>query len=402
MKRVIFHIDVNSAFLSWEAVYRMRHLGEETDLREQVAAVGGDLAMRHGIILAKSIPAKRYHIRTGESILEARQKCPDLLLVPSNYRLYEKCSRAFMEILRTYAPAVEPYSVDEAFMDMTGTEGLWGSPIAAADRIRNQIREELGFTVNVGISENKLLAKMAGDFQKPDRVHTLWKEEIPEKMWPLPVSDLFFVGRAVERTLALLGIRTIGELAAADPRLLKAHLKKHGERIWEFANGMDSSAVEPLLPPGKGYGNSVTLPFDVEDAQAAKRVLLSLSETVGGRLREAGGRAQVLSVGIRDFALRDASHQAALPAATNITTELYRCACRLFDQLWDGTPIRKLGIHTGHIRYDAAVRQQSLFDGTDYQKLERMDAAADRIRSRYGKCSLVRAALLEPPRAKKD
>lgn len=402
MKRVIFHIDVNSAFLSWEAVYRMRHLGEETDLREQVAAVGGDLAMRHGIILAKSIPAKRYHIRTGESILEARQKCPDLLLVPSNYRLYEKCSRAFMEILRTYAPAVEPYSVDEAFMDMTGTEGLWGSPIAAADRIRNQIREELGFTVNVGISENKLLAKMAGDFQKPDRVHTLWKEEIPEKMWPLPVSDLFFVGRAVERTLALLGIRTIGELAAADPRLLKAHLKKHGERIWEFANGMDSSAVEPLLPPGKGYGNSVTLPFDVEDAQAAKRVLLSLSETVGGRLREAGGRAQVLSVGIRDFALRDASHQAALPAATNITTELYRCACRLFDQLWDGTPIRKLGIHTGHIRYGAAVRQQSLFDGTDYQKLEHMDAAADRIRSRYGKCSLVRAALLEPPRAKKD
>lgn len=402
MKRVIFHIDVNSAFLSWEAVYRMRHLGEETDLREQVAAVGGDLAMRHGIILAKSIPAKRYHIRTGESILEARQKCPDLLLVPPNYRLYEKCSRAFMEILRTYAPAVEPYSVDEAFVDMTGTEGLWGSPGAAADRIRNQIREELGFTVNVGISENKLLAKMAGDFQKPDRVHTLWKEEIPEKMWPLPVSDLFFVGRSSERKLALLGIRTIGELAAADPRLLKAHLKKHGERIWEFANGMDSSAVEPLLPPGKGYGNSVTLPFDVEDAQAAKRVLLSLSETVGGRLREAGGRAQVLSVGIRDFALRDASHQAALPAATNITTELYRCASRLFDQLWDGTPIRKLGIHTGHIRYDAAVRQQSLFDGTDYQKLERMDAAADRIRSRYGKCSLVRAALLEPPRAKKD
>ena len=251
MKRVIFHIDVNSAFLSWEAVYRMRHLGEETDLREQVAAVGGDLAMRHGIILAKSIPAKRYHIRTGESILEARQKCPDLLLVPPNYRLYEKCSRAFMEILRTYSPAVEPYSVDEAFMDMTGTEGLWGSPIAAADRIRNQIREELGFTVNVGISENKLLAKMAGDFQKPDRVHTLWKEEIPEKMWPLPVSDLFFVGRAAERTLALLGIRTIGELAAADPRLLKAHLKKHGERIWEFANGMDSSAVGTAASSGK-------------------------------------------------------------------------------------------------------------------------------------------------------
>ncbi len=171
MKRVIFHIDVNSAFLSWEAVYRLHHLGGSVDLREQVAAVGGDMAMRHGIILAKSIPAKRYHIQTGESIVEAKQKCPDLIFVPPNYSLYEKCSGAFMEILRQYSPDVEQYSVDEAFADMTGTEGLWGDPVTAANRIRNQIREELGFTVNIGISDNKLLAKMASDFRKPDRVH---------------------------------------------------------------------------------------------------------------------------------------------------------------------------------------------------------------------------------------
>lgn len=200
MGNVIFHIDVNSAFLSWEAVYRLYHLGGSVDLREQVSAVGGDMAMRHGIILAKSIPAKRYKIQTGETILEAQRKCSNLMLVPPNYGLYEQCSAAFMNILRQYSPVVEQYSIDEAFVDMTGTEGLWGEPVTAANRIRNQIREELGFTVNVGVSENKLLAKMASDFQKPDRVHTLWHREIEKKMWPLPVSDLFFVGRATAKS----------------------------------------------------------------------------------------------------------------------------------------------------------------------------------------------------------
>ena len=163
---VIFHVDVNSAFLSWEAVYRMYHLGETTDLRKQVSAVGGDAALRYGIILAKSIPARRYRIMTGETILEAKQKCPDLILVPPNYGLYERCSKAFMDILRQYSPKVEQYSIDEAFMDMAGTEKLWGDPIESAERIRRQIRDELGFTVNIGISENKLLAKMASDFEK--------------------------------------------------------------------------------------------------------------------------------------------------------------------------------------------------------------------------------------------
>ena len=207
-RTVIFHIDVNSAFLSWEAVYRLHHLGGKEDLRNMVSAVGGDMAMRHGIILAKSIPAKKYQIKTGETILEARQKCPGLFLVPPNYGLYEKCSKAFMDILRQYSPAVEQYSIDEAFVDMTafmdilrqyspaveqysideafvdmtGTEGLWGDPLTAAVKMKDQIRDTLGFTVNVGISENKLLAKMASDFQKPDRVHTLWREELRDKM----------------------------------------------------------------------------------------------------------------------------------------------------------------------------------------------------------------------------
>ena len=394
MSRIIYHIDVNSAFLSWEAVYRLYHLGGQVDLREEVAAVGGDMAMRHGIILAKSIPAKQYHIQTGESIVEARQKCPHLKIVPPNYGLYEKCSQAFMEILREYTPDVEQYSIDEAFVDMTGTQGLWGEPLVAANRIRNQIRDELGFTVNVGISENKLLAKMASDFQKPDMVHTLWREEIPAKMWPLPVSDLFFVGRATAKKLLNLGIPTIGDLAGTDPCFLKQHLKKHGEVIWGFANGIDVSVVQPVPPDNKGYGNSTTIAFDVKDASTAKLVLLSLAETVGARLRAAGVKAEVVAVGIRTYDLQYFGHQMTLYNATDITIEIHRYACRLFDELWDGTPIRHLGIHTSRIKDGINIRQLDMFDKTNYEKLEKLDRTVDAVRRRYGKDSIKRAAFV--------
>lgn len=396
-RNVIFHIDVNSAFLSWEAVYRLHHLGGKEDLREKVSAVGGDMAMRHGIILAKSIPAKKFHIKTGETILEAKQKCPELILVPPNYGLYEKCSKAFMDILRRYSPDVEQYSIDEAFVDMTGTEGLWGDPVTAAYRMKDQIRDTLGFTVNIGISENKLLAKMASDFQKPDRVHTLWHKEIEDKMWPLPVSELFFVGRATAKKLFNLGIHTIGELAHADPHLLKVHLKKHGEVIWAFANGMDVSVVQSEASANKGYGNSTTIAFDVTDASTAKLVLLALAETVGTRLRAAKVRAEVIAVGIKSHDLSYASHQMTLKNATNITIEIHRCACQLFDQLWDGTAIRHLGIHTSRVKDGINMRQLDMFDTTDYEKLEKMDAAVDRIRGRYGIDSVKRAAFVGSP-----
>ena len=364
LEKVIFHIDVNSAFLSWEAVYRLHHLGWKGDLREQVSAVGGDMAMRHGIILAKSIPAKKYRIQTGESILEAKQKCPNLILVPPNYGLYERCSKAFMGILQEYSPTVEQYSIDEAFVDMTGTELLWGTPVEAAEKMRRQIKERLGFTVNIGISENKLL------------------------------SDLFFVGRATTKTLFKLGIRTIGDLAKSDPSYLKQHLKKHGEVVWGFANGIDVSVVQSAPPANKGYGNSTTIPFDVTDASTAKLVLLALAETVGSRLRGAGVRAEVIAVGIKNYDLSYASHQMTLQNATNITIEIHQCACQLFDQLWDGTPIRHLGIHTSRIKDQVNMRQLNLFDTNDYEKLEKMDETIDQIRKRYGNDSVIRAAFL--------
>lgn len=398
MKRVIFHIDVNSAFLSWEAVYRIHHLGAKQDLRTMVSAVGGDMAMRHGIILAKSIPSKKYNIKTGESIMEARQKCPNLYLVPPNYGLYERCSKAFVGILHEYTPEVEQYSIDECYMDMSGTNGIWGEPVDAANVIRNRIREELGFTVNVGISENKLLAKMASDLKKPDLVHTLWHHEIEQKMWPLAVSDLFFVGRATERKLHTLGIHTIGQLAKTDIEFLRYHLKKHGEVIWQFANGMDVSVVQSSPEKNKGYGNSTTIPFDVTESSVAKLVLLALAETVGTRLRAAGVKAEVIAVGIKNSDFEYASHQRTLLNATNITKEIHGYAAQLLDELWDGKPIRHLGIHTSRIRDGYDMRQINMFDiDIDYEKLECLDSTVDSIRRRYGIDSVKRACFVKSP-----
>ena len=389
-------MDVNSAFLSWEAVYRLTHLGGTLDLRTIPSAVGGDMAKRRGIILAKSLPAKKYGVRTGESIVEAKRKCPGLTLVSPHYGLYERASSALMEILREYSPRVEQFSIDEAFLDMTGTERLFGAPQRAAEALKNRIRDTLGFTVNIGVSSNKLLAKMASDFEKPDKVHELFPEEIPEKMWPMPVRDLFFVGQATEKKLEKLGILTIGQLANTDVKILRAHLKKHGEVIWEFANGQDVSLVETEPAENKGYGNSTTIAFDVTDRETAGLVLLSLAETVAARLRKHGKKAELVSVSIKNNELHTVSHQTVLTAPSDITDEIYGAACRLFDELWDGSPIRHLGIHTGRLK-EGQGRQLNIFDRTDYEKLEKLDAALDAIRNRHGKDAIIRASFLKSP-----
>lgn len=395
---LVFHVDVNSAFLSWEAAYRLHHLGGRLDIREIPSAVSGDMAARHGIILAKSMPAKRYGIQTGMSVMEARQRCPGLYMVPPNYGLYERCSKAFLKLLREYTPEVEQYSIDEAFMDMTGTIGMLGNdPVRVAEEVKDRIREELGFTVNIGVAPNKLLAKMAGELKKPDLVHTMFAEEIPAKLWPLPVSDLFFVGRATAKKLLNMGITTIGELAGTDPALLKSVLKKHGEVIWNFANGRDCSVVEFEPPPQKGYGNSTTIAFDVTDASTARLVLLALAETVGARLREHGVRAQVLAVGIKSHDFKYVSHQTVLNQATDITEELYAHACRLFDEVWDGRPIRHLGLHTSRISDGADIRQMEMFDVTDYERLRKLNRAVDGIRKTHGIDAVKRAVFLGSP-----
>lgn len=375
----------------------MAHRGETLDLREIPSAVGGDMTLRHGIILAKSLPAKKYGVQTGETLLEAQRKCPGLVLVPPHYNLYEQCSEAFMEILREYSDVVEQYSIDEAFVDMSASCHLFGTPVEAANEIRERIKNELGFTVNIGVSCNKLLAKMASDFKKPDRVHTLYPEEIESKMWPLSVSELFFVGRATTKKLFSVGIKTIGELAAADPIWLRSILKKQGEIIWGFAHGVDCSPVLSAPAPNKGYGNSTTIPFDVVDVDGGRKVLLALAETVGNRLREDKVQVEVIAVGIRYSDLSYVSHQRRLSASTNLTGELYRHACELFEELWNGAPVRHLGIHTCRVQDSDFSRQLTLFDTLDYEKLARMDLTVDRIRERFGIDSVQRAIFLNQP-----
>lgn len=280
---------------------------------------------------------------------------------------------------------------------MTGMEQLFGPPRQAAEAIRERIYRELGFTVNIGVSSNKLLAKMASDFKKPNLVHTLFPEEIEEKMWPLPVRELFFVGGATERSLKRLGIHTIGDLARTDPELLRSHLKKHGEVIWNFANGRDAGVVEAEEPDNKNYGNSTTIPFDVTDAGTARMVLLSLAETVGRRLRDSHVKAEGISVSIKDTSLKTVSHQSVFETPTNITAELHEAACRLFEELWDGSPIRLLGISTSRIRDEGCARQMNIFGGEDYEKLEKLDHAVDSIRTRFGNDAIMRASFLKKP-----
>ncbi|MBQ2895865.1 MAG: DNA polymerase IV, partial [Oscillospiraceae bacterium] len=307
MKPVIFHVDVNSAFLSWTAAERLRQ-GDPLDLRAVPSAIAGDIENRHGIILAKSTPARAFGVKTGEPIWQAIEKCPELMLARPDYALYVRQSRRFVALLREVAPIVEQYSIDEAWADMSGTQWSRGDPLEAAEALRLRVKRELGFTVNIGISTNKLLAKMAGDFQKPDKIHTLYPHELETKLWPLPVRELFSVGPATERKLAFFGIHTIGELANSDPDFLRARLHKHGELIWHYANGRGDCRVNPVAEANKGYGNSVTTARDVTDTLSAHRVLLSLCETVGARMRSDGQTGRVVMVHIRNGALEDSSH----------------------------------------------------------------------------------------------
>ena len=285
-ERLIFHIDVNSAFLSWESVYRLSTDPQALDLRTIPSAVGGDAKSRHGIVLAKSTLAKQYGVTTGEPLAQALRKCPQLTVVPSRFDYYIKCSHRMMELLETYTPDHEKFSIDEIFLDMTQTIHLFGQPLEVANRIRERIRDELGFTVNIGVAPNKLLAKMASDFEKPDKCHTLFAHEIPSKLWPLPIRELFFVGGAAQRKMENLGIHTIGQLASCDLAVLKAHLgEKYAVTIRGYANGVDVDPVAEKDPINKCYGNSVTLSRDVSDYETACQVILSLCETVGARLR---------------------------------------------------------------------------------------------------------------------
>lgn len=393
MSKLIFHIDVNSAYLSWEAAYRLQH-GQEMDLRLIPSVVGGDESSRHGIVLAKSIPAKQYGIKTGETLYDARRKCPGLVIVPPNYWLYMQCSLAMHEILNEYTPIIQRFSVDESFLDFSNMENLYPDYIELAESIKERIKNELGFTVNIGISNNKLLAKMASDFKKPDKIHTLFPHEKKEKMWPLPVEDLFMVGRATVKKLHKLNINTIGDLANYDVNILKNILKSHGEVIWNYANGIDKSEVRKSnYIKMKGIGNSTTIPFDVEDRETAHKILLSLCETVTMRLRNSENCCRVVSVSIRGSDFITYSREKKLSTPTDSTRRIYEVARFLFNSAWKGNPIRHLGVRiTDFCNND--FYQFSMLDSFDYDKDRKLNKAIDKIRFKYGNDAIIRSCFL--------
>lgn len=408
MSDIIFHIDVNSAFLSWSATHMLEN-GYDTDIREIPSIIGGDEESRHGIVLAKSVPAKTYGIVTGEPIVNAKRKCPNLAVYPSNHSLYKEKSKAMIDYLKTLTSDIEQVSIDECFLLFSPIAGNYTSPIAAANEIKDTIYEKFGFTVNVGISDKKVLAKMASDFKKPNLVHTLYQSEIREKMWPLPVSDLFGCGKSSVQILKTLEIHTIGDLAQTDPEILKAHLKSHGLGLWEYANGIDNSTVEPVQAAAKGVGNSHTLSKDATTKEEAYSVLLSLADSVAARLRKAGVYAAMVSVEIKDFSFRTMSHQCILPGPTNTSRTIYETACELFDELWDNSPIRLLGIRTSKLTDVLEPTQMTLFDFMNTKdtsasqmsplkqtkKQENLEIALDKIRAKYGKNAIVRGSNLE-------
>jgi DNA polymerase IV len=393
MGRLIFHIDVNSAYLSWEAVYRLQH-GEAVDLREIPSAVGGDEASRHGIVLAKSIPSKKFNIQTGETLFNARLKCPELVIVPPRYSIYMQCSSAMHRILQEYTPAIQRFSVDESFLDFSNMEHLYPDYMELANRIRERIKNELGFTVNIGVSNNKLLAKVASDLKKPDKVHTLFPHEIKEKMWPLAVGDLFMVGRATAAKLYRLNIMTIGDLANYDVNILKEKMKSHGQLIWNYANGIEDSEVRKSNYIGmKGVGNSTTISFDVTDKETAYKVLLSLCETIGMRLRDSHNNCRVISVSIRGSDLISYSHQKKLDVPTDSTRKIAEVAWSLFDKAWKGNPIRHLGIHVTELGSNDFY-QSYLLDDFNYAKDRAINETIDKIRLKYGSKSVMRSCFL--------
>lgn len=391
-----FHIDVNSAFLSWTAVELLK-AGAAEDIRKVPSIIGGDMTKRHGVVLAKSTPAKVYGIKTGEPVTDAYKKCPHLKNYPPDHRKYKEYSDRLMKLLSEYSPEIVQYSIDECFLRyVPGTDceaqALRAQAVADAFKIKDRICRELLFTVNIGISENKLLAKMASDFEKPDKVHTLFPEEIQKKMWPLPVSELFMVGRATAEKLRLLGIKTIGDLAKTDVGILTAHLKSHGKTIWEFANGIEGTPIDGRAhTENKGIGNMTTLSQDLSDKTEIFEVLRELAEKVAGRLRASGQQAGLVCVEIKYSDFTKATHQMQLLSPTNVSDTIYRAACRLFEEVWKGYPVRLLGIRTSKLS-KTGQQQLNLFDMEKSEKMQKLDKALDEIRGRYGASAIVRGS----------
>ena len=389
MERLIFHIDVNNAFLSWTAIDMLKK-GSKIDIRLIPAIIGGDESKRHGVVLAKSNVAKQFGIKTGEPIYFARQKCPQIKIFESNHKMYEEYSNELYNLFKEYTDKVERFSIDECFLDMTNSIMKNDTYLSKAEEISKRIKNELGFTVNIGIAHNKVLAKMASDFEKPDKIHTLFEEEIESKLWPLNVGDLFMVGKKTKEKLNRIGINTVGSLAKADKNIIIKNFGKFGKLIWEYANGIDNEEINYKEEKPKGIGNSITLPRDLSDREEIDKILLNLTEQVTYRLRKEKLKASTVNVQLKTKDFKVLSHQKKMDFPTSSTKIIFKEVKKLTDELYKGFEVRLLGVRVDNLILDEEM-QLSLFENNNDKKQEKLDDALDKLKEKYGYNSIKRA-----------
>ena len=394
MKRLIMHIDVNNAFLSWTAIYLLER-GYKEDIRNTYAIIGGDEKRRAGIVLAKSTPAKKKGIKTAETIYEAKRKCSNLKIFPPNYDFYKQKSKELFSLLSNYTPDIEIASIDECYLDYTKVQKLYGDPIKFAEKIQKEINNKLGFTVNIGIAENKLCAKMASDFSKPNKIHTLYQYEIKEKMFPLPIEDLFGVGKQTAEKLKFLGIKTIEDLALQQEYNLKKIFKNQAKHLIEIANGKDEDEVDSTRQSPKGISNEITLSEDVTNKKDLCKKLSILSEMVSKRIRKENKYAKVVCVILKDNHFRRYSHQKKLKNPINTYEDIYKYSKQILEEFYQNEPIRLIGIRLDDLTEIKNI-QTSLFEKTsDLDKGEKLEQIMDKINNKYGKEVLKRASHIE-------
>lgn len=392
MEKIIMHIDVNNAFLSWSAI-DLLNKGYKYDIRNSYAVIGGDEKMRSGIVLAKSTPAKKLGIVTAETLYSARKKCKVLKVYPPNFKFYNEMSNKFFSLLRKYTPDIEIASIDECYLDYGKVKSLYGDEVAFAYKIKDEIKNSLGFTVNIGIANNKLCAKMASDFSKPDKVHTLYENEVKEKMYPLDVGDLFGIGKRTVPKLNSLGIYKISDLALSDPVMLEKYFKNQAYVMIKSANGIDDSIVDSNEYHPLCIGNEITLPHNISSKREAYDKLLILSEYVSKRLRKEEKYASVVCVTIKDEFLKRRSHQKKLLNETNIEKEIYKTACMIFDEFWNGENIRLIGIRLDGLTLSKKY-QGSIFENVEKREHdEKIDKLIDNINFKFGKNTIKKAGI---------
>lgn len=391
MDNIFMHIDVNNAFLSWTAVDLLKQ-GYNIDIRNIEAIIGGDESARHGIVLAKSIPAKNEGVKTAETIRDAKRKCNDLHIYPPNYKLYSSMSHRFFELIKSYTPDIEKLSIDECFIDYTKVKNLYGDPIKFAYKLKNEIKNKLGFTVNIGIANNKLCAKMASDFTKPDRVHTLFKNEIKEKMYPLPIESLYGCGKSSSKKLRELNINTIGDLALTDPNYLYRYFKNQAYKLVDSAKGIDDSVIVTKRPDVECISRSTTLSYNLTSIEQINKCMYPLVEDVCQQLRKKNKYTSLVSVMLKDKKFKFSSHQKKLKNPTSNTDQIYNVVKELTSELWNEEGIRLVGVSISKFSSSLSHQMSMFEDLSDIEENNELDKVIDKLKETYGKNIINKAS----------